>query len=119
MKVLVASPLRSYTAANEVDAFGDTLGEVLADLDRAYPGIRFRMIDEQNAVRRHMRIFVNGEQVFDLARASPAHRRNPDRPGVEWRVAGYGKQKGPDCSGPFRIRDERMDLEIHPAHAAA
>ena len=69
MKVLIASPLRSYTGANEVEAVGDTLGAALADLDRAYPGIRFRMIDEQNAVRRHMRIFINGEQVFDLAHA--------------------------------------------------
>ena len=39
---------------------------MLADLDRHYPGIRFRMIDEQDRVRRHIRIFVNGEQVHDL-----------------------------------------------------
>ena len=36
-----------------------TLAELLADLDRRYPGIRFRMIDEQDAVRRHIKIFVN------------------------------------------------------------
>ena len=28
--------------------------EVLADLDRRHPGIRFRMIDEQNRIRRHI-----------------------------------------------------------------
>ena len=37
-----------------------TLDEVLLDLERQYPGIRFRIIDEQQKVRRHIRIFVNG-----------------------------------------------------------
>ena len=67
MRVLIPTPLRSYTRAREVDAAGATLAEVLADLDRQYPGIRFRMIDEQDRMRPHMRLFVNGEQVFDLA----------------------------------------------------
>ena len=66
MKVLIPSPLRPYTDAREVDAEGTTMGELLADLERRYPGIRFRMIDEQDRMRRHMRFFVNGEQVFDL-----------------------------------------------------
>ena len=69
MKVLIASPLRSYTGASEVEAVGQSLGGLLEDLDRRYPGIRFRMIDEQDQVRRHMRIFVDGTQVFDLAHA--------------------------------------------------
>ena len=64
MKVLIPGPLRSYTdERREVEALGATLAEVLADLDRLYPGIRFRMIDEQDAIRRHMRIFVNGDEV--------------------------------------------------------
>jgi len=67
MKVHIPSPLASYTAqAREVQADGATVLELLADLDRRFPGIRFRMIDEQDAVRPHMRIFVNGEQVWDL-----------------------------------------------------
>jgi molybdopterin converting factor small subunit len=68
VRVLIASPLRSYTKATEVDAEGATVAEVLADLDRRYPGIRFRMVDEQDRMRRHMRLFVNGEQVFDISR---------------------------------------------------
>ncbi|MGQ0742710.1 MAG: MoaD/ThiS family protein [Alphaproteobacteria bacterium] len=68
MKVLIPTPLRSYTAGREVEAAGATLADMLADLDRRYPGIRFRMIDEQNRVRPHMRIFINGEQVFELER---------------------------------------------------
>ena len=68
MKVLIPTPLRSYTQAREVEASGATMGELLADLDRQFPGIRFRVIDEQDRMRAHMRFFINGEQVFDLQR---------------------------------------------------
>jgi sulfur-carrier protein len=67
MKVLIPSPLRSYTQKGEVDANGATIAELLADLDRCYPGLRFRMIDEQDRMRAHMRFFVNGEQTFDMS----------------------------------------------------
>ena len=67
MKVLIPTPLRSYTGERgEVEAQGATLAEVLADLDARYPGIRFRMIDEQDAIRRHIRIWVNRNQVDTL-----------------------------------------------------
>ena len=72
MKVLIPSSLRSYTERGEAEASGATLAAVLADLDRQYAGIRFRMIDEQDRIRRHIRIFVNGEQVRDLALALDA-----------------------------------------------
>jgi molybdopterin converting factor small subunit len=67
MKVLIPSALRSYTEKSETEASGATLGALLVDLERQYPGIRFRIIDEQDRVRRHIRIFVNGEQARDLA----------------------------------------------------
>lgn len=69
MRVLIPSPLLSYTSAREVEAAGATIADLLADLDRRYPGLRFRVIDEQNRMRPHMRFFVNGEQVFDLTRS--------------------------------------------------
>ncbi|GMV60573.1 MAG: hypothetical protein AMXMBFR72_36590 [Betaproteobacteria bacterium] len=64
---MIPSPLRDYTRAAWVEAQGATLGEVLADLDRKYPGIRFRMVDEQDRTRRHMRFFVRGEPIFELS----------------------------------------------------
>ena len=66
MRVLIPTPLRSYTKEREVEARGATLAEVLVDLERQYPGIRFRIIDEQDRMRPHVRFFVNGEQTFDL-----------------------------------------------------
>ena len=72
MRVLIPTMLRSYTGgASEVEADGATLADLLADLDRRFQGIRFRVIDEQNRVRQHVRIFVAGEVANDLATTIP------------------------------------------------
>ena len=61
MHVLVPGPLRSYTNdAAKVSADGATLAEVVGDLELRYPGIRFRIIDEQGRIRQHIKFFVNG-----------------------------------------------------------
>jgi molybdopterin converting factor small subunit len=69
MRVLIPGALLSYTATREVEAAGATLAAVLGELDRQFPGIRFRMIDEQDRIRRHVRVFVNGDQVFELSQS--------------------------------------------------
>ncbi len=74
MKVLIPTPLRSYTGAREVGAHGATLAEVLADLERQFPGVRFRIVDEQDRLRPHVRFFVNGAPVMSLAQ--PLHDRD-------------------------------------------
>jgi molybdopterin converting factor small subunit len=67
MKVWIPQPLLSYTGEQtQVEADGATVAELLADLDRRHPGIRFRMIDEQDRLRAHMKIFVNRQQVSGL-----------------------------------------------------
>lgn len=66
MRVIIPTQLRSYTQLAEVQAQGDTLADLLLDLDRRYPGIRFRMINEQDAIREHIRIFVNMDTAESL-----------------------------------------------------
>ncbi len=57
--VLIPSQLIAYTGgATRVEAEGGTVGAVLSDLDSRYAGLKFRVIDEQERIRRHMRIFV-------------------------------------------------------------
>jgi molybdopterin converting factor small subunit len=81
MRVLVPSQLRSYTGGREdVWADGATLSAVLADLDRQFPGLRFRVIDEQDRVRRHIIFFVGGERQDDLLTPVP--------PGVDVQIVG-------------------------------
>jgi molybdopterin converting factor small subunit len=66
--VRIASPLRSYTAgAATLTADGSSLAEVLASLEQRCPGIRFRMIDEQDHIRPHMRLFVNSSEARELS----------------------------------------------------
>lgn len=68
MKVYVPSALRSYTGQkDEVEAAGATLEGLLRELDRRYPGIRFRIIDEQDSIRPHIKIFINHEQARELS----------------------------------------------------
>jgi molybdopterin synthase sulfur carrier subunit len=70
IEVFVPSQLTSYTGgASRLRAQGQTLDGVLDDLDTRYPGLKFRVVDEQDRVRRHMRIFLNGEAAkrVDLA----------------------------------------------------
>jgi len=67
MKVLVPSALHSYTGQGWVIADGTTVAGVLDDLERRYPGIRFRMVDEQGNIRRHIRLFFDGEMVKELS----------------------------------------------------
>jgi molybdopterin converting factor small subunit len=58
--VHIPSPLRSYTARlSVVEADGLTIEEVLTALERRYPGFRFRIITEQDTIRKHIKIFVN------------------------------------------------------------
>ena len=67
MKVSIPTPLRSYTAqAAWVTAEGSTIELLLHDLDRQFPGLRFRVVDEQHRLRKHMKIFVGTESVRDL-----------------------------------------------------
>ena len=68
MRVRIPTPLRSYTDQQSVvQGAGATVDEVLRDLDGRYPGMRFRMVDEQNQIRKHMKVFVNEESVRDLS----------------------------------------------------
>ncbi len=80
MKVIIPSQLLSYTRRVEVQVEGASVAEMLAALDRQFPGLRFRIIDEQDQIRPHIRIFVNQEVAGDLEFAL--------KPGDEVRIIG-------------------------------
>jgi molybdopterin synthase sulfur carrier subunit len=67
VRVSVPSQLTAYTGgATRVTADGASVGAVLDDLDRAYPGLKFRVIDEQDRVRKHVRLFVGQDETRDV-----------------------------------------------------
>jgi molybdopterin synthase sulfur carrier subunit len=68
VRVLIPSPLLSYTGGRrEVQALGETLGAVLFHLESQFPGIRFRVVDEQAEIRPHIRFWVAGQPAKTLA----------------------------------------------------
>ena len=69
MNVLLPGALCSYTGVTQVQAEGATLLELFAGMDQRWPGIAFRVVDEQQQLRPNMRIFVNGLGVRDLRHA--------------------------------------------------
>jgi molybdopterin converting factor small subunit len=69
MQVLIPGALRSYTRQSRVEAVGQTLDALFDDLERRYPGLRFRVVDEQLRLRANMRVFVNGLDVRELRHA--------------------------------------------------
>ncbi len=65
--VSLPSQLQSYSGGlSRVAVEATTVAQALDALDRLWPGIRFRVIDEQGRIRRHMRLFVGPERAFDL-----------------------------------------------------
>ena len=62
--VRVPTILRSYTAGQKsVRGAGETVGELLADLDRQFPGIRARLVTEDGSLHRFVNVYVNDEDV--------------------------------------------------------
>ncbi len=61
--VRIPTPLRTLTAgADEVPAAGSTLAEVIEDLERRFPGMKDRLLDDKG-VRRFINIFVGDEDI--------------------------------------------------------
>jgi sulfur-carrier protein len=72
VRVTIPSPLLSYTGRREVTAEGGTVEAVLRDLDRQFPGLRFRMVDEHDRIRQHMRVFLDAEEIRELSSTLPS-----------------------------------------------
>ncbi len=67
MHVYIPTSLRSHTGHLAlVEAQGETVGELLLDLDRRHPGFRFHLLDERNRLLERVRLYVNRELVRDL-----------------------------------------------------
>jgi molybdopterin synthase sulfur carrier subunit len=64
VNVKVPTPLRKFTAGSEtVNGTGATVGALVEDLEKKYPGIRERICDEQGRVRRFVNLYINGDDI--------------------------------------------------------
>lgn len=68
MRVELPSPLHGYTGGvSRVNADGDSLMAVVDWLDSRYPGLKFRIVDEQDRIRPHIRFFVGDTMARSLS----------------------------------------------------
>jgi molybdopterin converting factor small subunit len=76
MIVRIPGLLRSYTGgADTVELVATTtLGDAVDALDQRFPGLRFRIIDEQDTIRPHVKLFVDGVLARDLTTPLPIAR---------------------------------------------
>ncbi len=66
--VKIPTPLRKLTAEKDtVTGEGDSLGQIITNLETAYPGLQERLCDESGELRRFVNVFVNGEDVRFLS----------------------------------------------------
>ncbi|HYY29683.1 MAG TPA: ubiquitin-like small modifier protein 1 [Chthoniobacterales bacterium] len=66
--VRIPTPLRKLTQNQEiVEVDGTTIGEVIESLERTYPGLKERICDDQNQIRRFVNVFLNDEDVRFLS----------------------------------------------------
>ena len=62
--VRIPTPLRSVTKGTaDVQAKGDTVDDLIVDLERQFPGLRERLVDEAGELRRFINIYVNQEDI--------------------------------------------------------
>jgi MoaD family protein len=88
VNVLIPTPLRTYTNGTaRVEGAGDSIAEVLDDLNAKYPGIKDRICEDDGEIRRFVNVFVNGENVRKLnGAATPV--KNGDEVGIIPAMAG-------------------------------
>ncbi len=66
------SPGRSHSLPPPDVPPAATVAAALAELDRRFPGLRFRLVDEQGGIRPHIKLFLDARQVRDLGIGLPA-----------------------------------------------
>jgi molybdopterin converting factor small subunit len=67
MNVYVSSHLHGYTAGkSSLTVQGSSIAEALDDLEAQFPGVRFRLVDEQDEIREHIRFFLNAERITSI-----------------------------------------------------
>jgi len=64
IEVRIPTILRSYTGGEKaVEGKGDTLADLLGDLDSRHPGLRGRLVTEDGGLHRFVNVYVNDEDV--------------------------------------------------------
>ena len=88
--VRIPTPLRSITKGNaEVHARGHTVEGLVDDLERQFPGLKERLVDESGELRRFINIYVNEEDIRFL-QSKKTTLKDGDQVSIVPAIAGGG-----------------------------
>lgn len=88
--VRIPTPLRAMTkGSGEVHATAETVADLIEDLERQYPGLRERLVEESGEIRRFINIYVNQEDIRFLQGAKTALKQG-DEVSIVPAIAGGG-----------------------------
>jgi sulfur-carrier protein len=69
---------RFFNGLKDTTAGGNTLNEVLKEMEISYPGISSYILDEQGSLRRHVNIFIDGKMINDRTKLSDSFSENSE-----------------------------------------
>jgi molybdopterin converting factor small subunit len=56
---------RFFPDISEVEVKGETVAELLKELEKKYPGLSAYIVDQKGSLRQHVNIFVREELILD------------------------------------------------------
>jgi molybdopterin synthase sulfur carrier subunit len=96
VRVRIPTPLRAITkGSGEVQVTASTVGDLIADLERQYPGLRDRLVEDNGELRRFINIYVNEEDIRFLQGAETALKQG-DEVAIVPAIAGGSAASGRD-----------------------
>lgn len=103
IKVRVPAPLQKVTGNKvEVEAAGTTVSELIANLERSYPGVRERICDDSGKLRRYLNVYVNDQDIRFLQSEATA-LKDGDEVAIIPAIAGGGEQRGATATKTTRV----------------
>jgi molybdopterin synthase sulfur carrier subunit len=107
--VYVPTPLRRLTGGEgKVEVNGTTVAELLAALERTFPGMERELREPDGSVRGFINIFVNGTEIRQL-RGAQTPLREGDEVSIIPAMAGGAATPG----GAIAIYDSVLDVVGH------
>ncbi len=92
VRVRIPTPLRAMTKGSaDVQVTADTVGDLIEDLERQFPGMRERLVEESGEIRRFINIYVNQEDIRFLQGAKTALKQG-DEVSIVPAIAGGGRR---------------------------